>query len=156
MVSMRTLPYVGVALALLASGCTDNQDEDGAKKLWAGLEGAHYETWARPPNYEGPKASFTAHAERVEIFLNASLAKAVDDRKPLPNDEWPQGSLVVKRGYTSKGKLLLVAAMEKRPDGWAYYEFDCDGKPLFSGHPKICLDCHAKGADKIWSFGFPR
>jgi hypothetical protein len=153
--SWGKITYVALALATLS--CTDNQDEPGARELWARLQGARYESWPRPPNYEGgPKPSFTAHADKVEIYLNPEIAKALAERKPLPNNEWPRGSLVVKRGYTTGGKLVLVAAMDKRQDGWFFYEYDSDGKPIFSGRPKLCVDCHEKGADKIWSFGFPR
>jgi hypothetical protein len=158
---MRSTRHVLLSLlavaTLGAAACKDNQDEAGARALWSRINGERYQEWRRAPNYETRRPSFTAHADAVEIFANPDLARVLDERKSPPITEWPVGSLVVKRGYRgSDGDLQLVAVMEKRADGWWYYEYDGEGSPLFSGRPSLCVDCHAKGADKIWSFGFPR
>ena len=135
-------------LSLAFAGCGDDQDPTGAQLLWDRIAVENYQSWERAPKYETRKPSFTSHSESVEIFMNPILAKSVAER---PVKEWPVGSLVVKRGYTIRGNLTLVAAMEKRADAWYFYEYGADGDATFSGRPKLCIDCHKSGADFVWA-----
>ncbi len=74
-----------------------------------------------------------------------------------PITEWPEGSLIVKDGYDSDNALDLIAAMEKRADGWFWAEWlDHESSTSdFSGKPDICIDCHQPGDDFVLGFGFP-
>lgn len=143
-------------LALLGAlvGCKDNQDPDGADALWDRIHTEGYRTWARAPGYATRKASFTAHARAVDIYVNPTIAQALEAQAPLR--AWPEGSMVVKDGFSKDGDLAIVAVMEKRSDGWYWVEFDGEGEPLFSGRPRVCIDCHARSAhDFTWGFGLP-
>ncbi len=51
--------------------------------------------------------------------------------------------------------LELVAAMEKRDDGWFWVEWDGSGESVYSGKPDVCIDCHASGSDGIRAFSLP-
>lgn len=141
-------------LGLVASACGDDRDPQGARQLWDRIQSERYETWARAPSYESIKPSFTSHADKVEIFLNAPMDDVA--RRGAGERQWPVGSLVVKRGYSYRGALVLVAAMEKRADGWFFAEYDPDGASVYSGRPSLCVDCHARAADSIWSVELPR
>ncbi|MGK3946444.1 hypothetical protein ABK046_49820, partial [Streptomyces caeruleatus] len=71
---------------------------------------------------------------------------------------WPDGSIIVKEGYASD-ELSLIAVMKKESGSWFWAEYDQDGQILFSGKPKICLDCHGpreKWADWTYSLDLPR
>ena len=142
-------------LALLGAlvGCKDNQDPDGADAPGIGsTRGLPH--GARAPGYAKSKASFTAHARAVDIYVNPTIAQALEAQAPLR--AWPEGSMVVKDGFSKDGDLAIVAVMEKRSDGWYWVEFDGEGEPLFSGRPRVCIDCHARSAhDFTWGFGLP-
>ncbi len=160
-------PLVIVALAavlgaIASGGCRQNDDPDGARALYAKVaEGAGFRAWRRAPGFPERKASFTAHASAVEIFVNDPIAKALDG--PDPVAEWPVGSIVVKEGFSDDHRVL-VAIMEKRapgrgPEAWYWVETDGDGEPLYSGRPAVCVDCHdnrATYSDWVYSFELPR
>jgi hypothetical protein len=149
---MRLLPFMAVLVTF--AGCGDDRDPGGAKLLWDRIQSERYQTWARAPNYDTVKPSFTVHADEVEILLNATMDDVA--RRGTAAKQWPVGSVVVKRGYSQGGSLVLVAAMEKRADGWFFAEYDPDGASVYSGRPSLCVDCHARAADSIWSVELPR
>jgi hypothetical protein len=147
--------------AALAGGCTQNDDPEGARDLFAKInEGAGFRSWRRAPNFPSRQPSFTAHADAVEIFVNPKLAEALDG--PMPVRRWPVGSIVVKEGFGSGDERQLVAVMEKRTEGeagWYWAEYGGDGDVKYSGQPTVCIDCHdnRKGySDWIYAFEFPR
>jgi len=148
---------VELTAILFALGCGgDNQSPGDASTLWNALNSQNYTAWQRAPGYPERMPSFTAHAESVEIFVNPVLGSALGSSVPLT--EWPVGSIVAKRGYRGTS-LVLVAAMEKRADGWFWAEYDKSGNPDFSGKPSICIDCHkdrATYSDYTFSLEFPR
>jgi len=137
-------------LASVAAACR-NQDEAGAEALWAELQDADYRGWARAPGFPGLEPSATAHGDQVEIFINDTVVEALT-RTGLKT--WPEGSLIVKDGFKA-GKPYIVAAMERREDGWFWAEWDPNGKVLFSGEPRVCTKCHASGDDAVRAFPLP-
>lgn len=139
------------AALALASGC-HNQDEAGAEALWESFHDEDYRSWERAPGYPGRTPSSAAHGDAVEIFINDVLADALAGGKL---GAWPEGSRIVKDGYED-GEPHLVAAMEKRADGWFWAEYDPDGEVNYSGAPKVCTNCHGSGADYVRAFGFPQ
>ena len=155
MIGMRqAVAFVSV---LMVSACgAENDDPGGAGALWSKLTSENYTSWQRAPGYPTRMSSHTAHADSVEIFVNPVVTTALASSTPIT--EWPVGSVIAKRGY--KGTSLhLVAAMEKRADGWFWAEYDKSGDPLFSGKPDVCIDCHSARAtysDYTFSFEFPR
>jgi hypothetical protein len=160
---MRTRrPHWALALAALAAllpACRDDQDPDGAHALWGKIhEGGGFRAWRRAPGYPERKPSFTAHSDKVEIFVNAQLARALDG--PAPVDRWPAGAIIVKEGFARSGARDIVAVMEKRADGgWFWAEYDDEGAALFSGRPGVCVDCHdnrAAYSDWVYAFELPR
>lgn len=46
--------------------------------------------------------------------------------------------------------------MQKREAGWYWAEFDAAGDVSYSGAPRLCIDCHASGADAVRAFDLPR
>jgi hypothetical protein len=86
------------------------------------------------------------------MFVNDVVADALAADSVLT--EWPEGSIIVKDGYTDDGELALIALMEKRADGWFWAEYDGDGEILYSGVPDVCVDCHDSGSDFVLAFGF--
>jgi hypothetical protein len=165
--------WFAVAVALLLSGCRQNDDPDGAKALYAKAnEGAGFRAapWRRAPDFPERKPSFTAHSREVEIWVNEPMAKALDgiestrvtnEKGVLVRNEWPVGSIIVKEGF-SGDERQIVAIMERRADGWVWIETDGEGEPLWSatnGKPDICVGCHDNRADYsdwVYSIEFPR
>jgi hypothetical protein len=145
-------------LVLATTACGgQNDDPEGAKQLFAKVsQGAGYRSWNRAPGFSVRKASFSAHADAVEIFLNPEMQTALAG--PVAIRSWPVNSIVVKEGYSGDDREL-VAIMEKRANGWYWAEFDGDGEPLYSGTPKVCTECHDNRSDYsdwIYAFELPR
>jgi hypothetical protein len=134
----------------LALACGDNQDEAGARKLLASAEG--YRNWDRAPGWPGRTESDAPHGGSVDIYINQVIADVLAVGEPLT--QWPLGSVIAKDGWDGSD-LELIAMMEKRSDGWFYAEFDADRDPLYSGHPDVCIDCHARGSDYVRAFRLP-
>jgi hypothetical protein len=148
----RWLLAAGLVLGLPGMVGCRNQDEGGAIALWEDFQAADYRSWERAPGYPGRTPSTAAHGDAVEIFINDTLAEALASGDKL--SAWPEGSLIVKDGFED-GEPHLVAAMEKRDDGWFFAEYDPDGDVNFSGSPRVCRGCHDAGADEVLAFGFP-
>jgi hypothetical protein len=156
---MRT--FVAFVALLLTASCGDNQDPEGARKLWDEINtGGGFRSWRRAPKYPGRTPSFTAHADEVEIFVNGTISDALDGKNQPLAGKWPPGSTIVKEGYSQGGKRALVAAMQKRADGtWFWAEYDDSGDARYSGAPKICTDCHghrSSSTDWVYTVDFPR
>jgi hypothetical protein len=140
------------ALLLAALGCGDNQDPEGARRLWRQIHELQYRQWQRAPGYETRRATSAPHGDRVDIYINDVLVEALAAAEPL--DEWPVGALIVKDGFDGSD-LELVAVMDKRDDGWFWAEYDDEGDADYSGRPDLCTDCHSSGDDYVRAFGFP-
>ena len=145
---MRSLLLV--ALSSLA-GCNNDLEPEQAAELFARIQADDYRQWARAPGFETRQPSNTAHADRVDIYVNATVDEAL---RGAPLGAWPVGSLIVKDGFDRDDELELIAVMEKRPDGWFWAEY-FDGDSRSSGKPDLCLDCHARGDDYVRSFDLP-
>jgi hypothetical protein len=153
---MLRTPRVAALLAvvLLLAACGDDQDPGGAKELWDRIHAQAYPSWRRPPSYPVRTASFTLHGDQVEIFINPVMTKALGTSLTA----WPEGAIIVKDIYAS-GKLVQVAAMEKRKEGWFWAEWSASGDSIYSGKPKVCVSCHDNRAgysDFTYSLEFPR
>ncbi len=153
---MRRALCVLFTVTTLGACGGQNDDPNAAGTLWSKVNSENYTAWQRAPGYPTRMPSLTAHADSVEIFVNPTVSTALTSSVPLT--EWPVGSVIVKRGYNGTS-LRLVAAMEKRADGWFWAEYDKSGEPLFSGKPDVCIDCHGARktySDYAFSLEFPR
>lgn len=148
-----------VAVLLLGAGCGQDDDPEGARVLWEKINaGPGFQTWDRAPGYPTRKPSFTLHASAVEIFVSPEVKSTLTTPVAQVATTWPVGSIIVKEGYSGSSRKL-VAAMEKRADGWFWAEYDDGGKAKYSGQPTICLDCHDNRrsfSDWVYSFELPR
>ncbi|MEO7328760.1 MAG: hypothetical protein ABI193_09300 [Minicystis sp.] len=142
-----------LALALPLAACGDNQDPVGADAFWAQIHAAPYSKWAGGPGYEKRTPSSGPHADEVVIFVN-DVVQATLAGSAGPTT-WPEGSLIVKEGYNGSD-LHIVAAMEKRSDGWYWAEWDGEGAAKYSGHPGVCTGCHESGSDFVRAFALPK
>jgi hypothetical protein len=149
--AVRALPAPLFALLALAA-CGDNQDPAGARELWRRIHAEDYRSWQRAPGYETARSSNAAHGNRVAIYVNETVAGALDSDQAL--QQWPEGSLIVKDGFDGSD-LKLVAAMEKRADGWFWAEYDDEGDASYSGEPELCTECHESGDDGVRAFSLP-
>lgn len=121
--------------------------------LWNRIHSENYRGWARAPGFEQRRSSSAAHGDAVDIYVNETIAEAL--RSPSALTAWPTGSLIVKDGFDD-GDFELVAAMEKRADGWFWLEWDAGGDASYSGRPSLCIECHASGADSVRAFALPK
>ncbi len=142
----------GCAAVLWLVACGDDQDPAGAERLWQSIHADAYRSWQRPPGYEERRRSNAAHGGRVDIYVNAIVADALTSGEPI--ESWPIGSRIVKDGFDD-ADFELVAAMEKRDDGWFWAEWDNEGDASYSGKPELCRDCHRSGDDFVRAFAFP-
>ena len=149
------LPLALCAAGLGALGaCADNEQPAEARALWQRLQELEYRNFTRAPGYEMRRDSDAPHSDRVDIYINQVVADALAAGEPL--EEWPIGSLIVKDGFDG-GSLDLVAAMEKREDGWFWVEWTDPGSDdaKYSGTPELCIDCHDSGNDFVRAFPLP-
>ena len=99
--------------------------------------------------------SNTRHADESDVYVNPTLADAERGRA---RTSWPDGSIVVKDGF-SGGDKSLVAIMEKTGGAWFFAEYNGKGESLYSGQPKVCLDCHggrSASGDWLYALELPR
>lgn len=145
-------PLLCVALAVVAgAACRENSASDEAIALLAEVRSEEYGSWARAPGYTSRRPAVSPHEEEVEIFVNGVVADALAGP---PLAQWPEGSVIVKEGYSS-GELEIIAVLSKRDGSWFWAEYDAEGAPLFSGAPSLCTDCHAAGSDFVRAFDLP-
>jgi len=140
-----------VAAAALA-GCGDNQDPTGADAFWAKIHDQGYSSFAHAPGYATRQPTDAPHGDEVIIYLDPTIEAALAGPAI---QAWPVGSLIVKDGYTS-GEVTVVAAMEKREDGWYWAEWHSDGTAKYSGKPETCTGCHGSGSDFVRAFALPK
>src|SRR5262245_43089218 len=123
-VSLRLWSVLVLAGACALAGCGDDQDPDGAAELWKRIHAQGYRSWMRAPGCETRKASAAPHGDAVDIYVNPVIQAALSGPGPLTG--WPDGSLIVKDGF-SGGDPHIVAAMEKTGSKWFWAEWDPDG-----------------------------
>lgn len=152
-------PLISALTVGCLCACGDNQDPEGAQELLDRIRALDYTaTFAKAPGYETRRPSNTAHSEFSDIFVNPVVQNAIDEGATLT--EWPLDSLIVKDGYDGS-ELSLIAVMEKREGGWYWAEYldpdEADGGVKFSGHPAVCIDCHAiaRESDYTRAFALP-
>lgn len=151
----RGFLLVAFVVALFATACGEDQEPARARELWDRINASGYTTWGRPQRFPVRETSTTLHLDAVDIFTNPQLG---DAERGLPIATWPDGSMIVKDGY-SGGDKGIVAVMEKTAGVWFFAEYDGKGKVLFSGRPKICVDCHGAResySDWLYSMELPR
>jgi hypothetical protein len=136
------------------TACGDDQQPEEGRALYDRIMSESYQDFQTAPGYDMPKASNAPHSDNTQIFVNDLVAQALEAGEPIT--EWPVGSLIVKDGY-SGGELDIIAAMDKREDGWFWAEWLDAGSPDtdYSGKPDICIDCHEPGDDFVLGFDFP-
>lgn len=148
------------ALLVAGSGCYDNKTSYGtdpqqtneAQDFWAKIHTQGYRARTRAPGHEQRTASSAPHGDSVDVFVNALIATTLTSgQHPTA---WPVGSIIVKDGFAG-GVQTLVAAIEKRSDGWFWAEYHPDGSVLASGHPSGCIGCHSSGSDFVRAFHLP-
>ena len=147
------LESILLAASCLLAACGDDQDPAGAAELWNRIHADDYRTWSRAPGFEERRPSAAAHGNAVDIYVNATVAQTLAGSGPA--SAWPTGSLIVKDGFDD-GDFELVAAMEKRADGWFWAEWDNEGDASHSGKPSVCIDCHSSGSDGVRAFALPK
>lgn len=140
----------------LVSACAEDQNQapEEAARLWERIHDEDFTSWETAPGYESPRPSNAPHSDLTQVYLNEVVFEA---SQGPPIDAWPAGSLIVKEGRTEDGVLELVAAMEKRDDGWFWAEWDDEGNAEFSGKPDVCIDCHSGAEhDSVFVLPLPR
>lgn len=146
-------PLILATLTLLA--CGDAEEPDEAIALYDRIHAEDYRSFAHAPGYDTTQPSNTAHSDQVDIYVNEVVATALEAGEPL--EAWPIGSLIVKDGFSDDGEHALIAAIDKRDDGWFWAEWTdpADAEAKFSGSPEICTDCHTPGSDFVRAFTLP-
>lgn len=156
---VRTLVLATVVVAATVAACGGQDDDpNGAKQLWDKINaGAGFTSWSRAPNYATRTPSFTVHGRSVDVYVSPQVASALAGPNVITT--WPVGSILVKDSFCRCGTREAVAVMEKRADGWFWAEYDEKGESVYSGKPKVCVDCHdnrEKYSDWVYSFELPR
>lgn len=140
-------------VALLSCGCSgEDIDESGGQALWQMLQDEDYQQWQAAPGYEQPKPTVRAHGSTARVYVNDVVETALADSGL---DEWPTGSLLAKDSFDGSGTRTLVAALQKRDDGWYFAEWSASGEVKYAGSPEVCINCHQAGNDWVLSVALP-
>jgi hypothetical protein len=138
--------------ALLALGCGEDVDEEGARALWEKIHAESYPDWQRAPGYDEPQPTVRAHGQTALVYLNDVMAEAAAGPSIAA---WPAGALLVKDSFDGD-TLKFVAAMEKTEDsGWFFAEWSPDGSAKYAGEPEVCVNCHSAGGDSVLAVALP-
>lgn len=128
---------------------------------------ADYQSWTKvnSQTITGDVTGFLGAAhERAkgfrEIYVNGT-GKPVEFGEALY--PYPEGTIIVKESYAdnkgSKGELSNLTVMVKRESGyssdygdWEFIMAEPDGTITRQGRLSMCIQCHAKGQDKDFTF----
>lgn len=125
-------------------------DVERAEQLLASLAD-DYRGFARAPGWQTPRTAGTSphHGAFLDIYVNDVLAQASAGGGAAP---WPDGSTIVKDGWSDADGTMLkqIAILEKDGAAWFGAEYDADGNVLEAGtHFEECNGCHDEGSDYL-------
>lgn len=151
---------LATTLLCIAACGGDDDDDDAvedpdvveAEALLADVEADDYHSFDRMTGWEVAhvEASTPFHGDFIDIYVNDILKTAVDGDGP----PFPDGSIVVKEGFTTSDAttLFAIAIMEKQGTEWFYAEYSPDGEVEDAGIDTAeCLECHTTGTDHLLS-----
>lgn len=153
------IPIAITLLVGLLGACNSGE----ARDLLDEIQDDNYRaTYERAPDWEEGRlpAQGGPHGGFIDLYINAVMVEAIaevgEDGDPLT--QWPEGSIIVKDGWTaaSGGDLEYISFMERRSDGWFWAEYRKGRRLVSAGlNDKTCTGCHASGADQVRAFELP-
>jgi len=129
--AFRSAP--AIAMVVLVA-CDPAAPADGlppaAAALLADVRAADYRGWAHPPDWPGPTAGRAPHGAFSEVWIDPTLAAAVDRAGPIA--AWPEGSTLVCEGFADAEaeSLAAIQIMRKQDGVWTWAQYAADGTPL--------------------------
>ncbi len=156
--SRRIGPVVAVAVvtAFFFASCEQelvepdvdpiSAEQISPERLWSRItEEAPFETYSFWPGDEGVQPGQAPHGPFHRIFVNKALYDAV----PIPSQEAPDGSIIVKENLDTSQELTGYTVMAKvegfapeRGD-WYWARYLPDGTVAAAGAIESCIVCHA-------------
>lgn len=145
-----------LAVGFVVVGCSmfgpAEQDQAIGKNLSDEIDG--YQSWDTFPGFEEWEIGTSVHGDYVKYFVNTT---AKNNLKGLPD-----GSIIVKEGYSNSKELKAVTVM-KRIEGfdpeagdWFWARYTPDGSLTHAGGraggTASCVDCHSKADGNDYSF----
>jgi hypothetical protein len=117
---------------------------------WDWIRTREYRDWVQPPGWEERRTTGSPHGEAKVIYIDPAVAATLGSGET----RFPAGATIVKEGYDAGGDLVILAAMQRRPDeGWFFAEYGSDGSVIEEGDdPPLCTQCHRGAQDGVLAF----
>jgi hypothetical protein len=117
---------------------------------WDWIRTREYRDWVNAPGWEERRTTDSPHSEAKVVFIDPATAATIGSGET----RFPAGATIVKEGYDAGGDLVIVAAMQRRPDeGWFFAEYGSDGSVIEEGDdPPLCTRCHRGAGDGVLAF----
>lgn len=151
--------------AFMVIGCTgydygdetavvDNEDVDEIQISGADLyvqiaEEDNFREWALWPGIGELSESSGPHGNLITVYVSEDALSAIENKEGV----MPNGSIVVKEGYSSDEELREILVMYKvegfNPgnNDWFWAAYSPEGEVEAEGKVGACIACHAREAD---------
>ena len=163
----KILVLIVIVSAFLAIGCTTN-DSDGsqtsesqtgsqvdASELYMQItEEDNYKSWAFMPGTSEMDPGNGVHGELITVYVSDDALSAIENNEGV----MPNGSIILKEGYSSEGELREIVLMQKvdgfdpEHNDWYWAAYSPDGDVLTEGSQPACYNCHSRVKDNDYIF----
>jgi len=162
----KTMIVLAILLSLsFVIGCSgygngdENAREDTASVTGADVynmitEDSDYRQWDLWPGAGEFYESSGAHGELLTTYVTEDAKIAIENREGV----LPEGSIVVKEGYTSDRQLSNIVVMYKvegydpEHNDWFWASYSPEGEVLAEGQVDGCINCHNSAKDNDYLF----
>lgn len=163
----KLLVLIVIVSAFLAIGCTTTDPAESetsenttsaqpdAAALYTQItEEDNYKEWELMPGTGEMDPGNGVHGDMITVYVSDDAFSAVEDK----TGAMPNGSIVLKEGYSSDGELQQIVIMQKvdgfdpEHNDWFWAAYSPDGEVLSEGSLSTCYDCHSQAQDNDYIF----
>ena len=163
----KLLVLLVIVSAFLAIGCTTNDSggnetsnpetdsQQDAAELYTQITGDDdYQQWELMPGTTEMEPGTGVHGNLVTVYVSDEAFAAVEDNA----ETMPNGSIILKEGYSSDGELQEILLMQKidgfdpEHNDWFWAAYSPDGEVAVEGQVEACQDCHSGAQDTDYVF----
>lgn len=156
---IKLLVLIIVVSIFLTIGCTTDgtnesetaESETGSQADAAELytqitEGNSYKGWALMPGTAEMDPGNGVHGDMITVYVSDDALAAIENKAGV----MPNGSIILKEGYSSGGELQDIVIMQKvdgfdpEHNDWYWAAYSPDGEVLSEGSLSTCYNCHSR------------
>ncbi|MDW7733187.1 MAG: cytochrome P460 family protein [Methanolobus sp.] len=163
----KLLVLIAIVSAFLAIGCTTTDSgesetsenatsaQSDAAALYTQItEEDTYKEWELMPGTSEMDPGTGPHGDMITVYVSDDAFSAIGGNAEV----MPNGSILLKEGYSSEGELEQIVLMQKidgydpEHNDWFWAAYSPDGEVLSEGSLSTCYDCHSQVQDNDYIF----